>query len=26
MTLPRSDQGWITGIAGDGIVTIGDPA
>ena len=25
MTLPRSDQGWITGIAGDGIVTIGDP-
>jgi peptide deformylase len=25
MALPRSDQGWITGIAGDGIVTIGDP-
>jgi peptide deformylase len=25
MTLPRSDQDWISGIAGDGIVTIGDP-
>jgi peptide deformylase len=25
MTLPRSDQDWIVGIAGDGIVTIGDP-
>lgn len=25
MTLPRSDQDWIAGIAGDGIVTIGDP-
>ena len=25
MTLPRSDQDWIAGIAGDGIVTVGDP-
>jgi peptide deformylase len=25
MTLPRSNQDWIAGIAGDGIVTIGDP-
>jgi peptide deformylase len=25
MTLPRSNQDWIDGIAGDGIVTIGDP-
>jgi peptide deformylase len=25
MTLPRSDQDWIAGIAGDEIVTIGDP-
>ena len=25
MTLPRSDQGWISGVAGDGLVTIGDP-
>jgi peptide deformylase len=25
MTLPRSSQDWIAGIAGDGIVTIGDP-
>lgn len=25
MTLPRSDRGWISGVAGDGLVTIGDP-
>lgn len=25
MTLARSDQNWIRGIAGDGLVTIGDP-
>jgi peptide deformylase len=25
MTLPRSNQDWIAGIAGDGIVTAGDP-
>ncbi len=25
MPLPRSNQDWIAGIAGDGIVTIGDP-
>lgn len=25
MTLPRSDRGWISGMAGDGLVTIGDP-
>jgi peptide deformylase len=25
MTLPRSNQDWIAGIAGDGLVTIGDP-
>lgn len=25
MTLPRSDSGWINGVAGDGVVTIGDP-
>ncbi len=25
MTLPRSNQDWIAGVAGDGIVTIGDP-
>ena len=25
MTLPRSSQDWIAGIAGDGIVTVGDP-
>ena len=25
MTLPRSNQEWIAGIAGDGLVTIGDP-
>jgi peptide deformylase len=25
VTLPRSDQGWISGIAGNGLVTIGDP-
>ena len=25
MTLPRSDKDWIAGIAGDGIVTVGDP-
>jgi peptide deformylase len=25
VTLPESGQGWICGVAGDGIVTIGDP-
>lgn len=25
MTLPKSDRGWISGVAGEGIVTIGDP-
>jgi peptide deformylase len=25
MTLPRSDSDWIKGVAGDGVVTIGDP-
>jgi peptide deformylase len=25
MTLPRSDRDWIAGIAGEGIVTVGDP-
>lgn len=25
MTLPQSDRGWISGVAGDGLVTIGDP-
>jgi peptide deformylase len=25
MTLPASDRGWISGVAGDGLVTIGDP-
>jgi hypothetical protein len=25
MTLPQSDHDWIAGIAGDGIVTVGDP-
>lgn len=25
MTLPRSNQDWIAGIAGDGMVTVGDP-
>jgi peptide deformylase len=25
MTLPRSDNDWIKGVAGDGVVTIGDP-
>jgi len=25
MTLPQSDRGWISGMAGDGLVTIGDP-
>jgi peptide deformylase len=25
MTLSRSDRGWISGLAGDGLVTIGDP-
>lgn len=25
MTLAKSDRGWIAGVAGDGIVTIGDP-
>lgn len=25
MTLAKSDRGWISGVAGEGIVTIGDP-
>lgn len=25
MNLPKSDRGWISGVAGEGIVTIGDP-
>ena len=25
MTLAKSDRGWMSGVAGDGIVTIGDP-
>lgn len=25
MTLPRSNDDWIKGIPGDGVVTLGDP-
>jgi peptide deformylase len=25
VTLAKSDRGWISGVAGEGIVTIGDP-